>query len=156
MDIRSLLEGMMIRARLANLAGKTFGGKRDLFKALGYQRELQPQDYRSRFRRNGVAFRVVAAPPVACWRGGADVIEDDDPNFITDFEQAVIDLDRRVQLWKSLQKVDVLGRIGRYGVLFLGLPGRAQPARDEGRESDGPALHPRAARRGRAGAALRG
>lgn len=129
MSLRTLVEGMMIRARFANLAGKTYNGCRDLYRALGYKRDLLPIDYRNRFDRNEVAWRIVTAAPAACWRGGAEIIEDEDPDFVTDFEQAVIDLDKRVGIWPNLLQVDVLSRIGRYGVLFLGLPGElSQPA----------------------------
>lgn len=113
------------RARFANLAGYTFAGARNLYKVLGYSRQLFPQDYRSRFRRNEVANRIVKARPNATWRGGAQIVEDDDPakENRTDFEQAFIDFDNRVKFWDNLRKADILAGLGRYGILLFGAPG---------------------------------
>lgn len=122
--LRDALEGLAVRAKLANIAGHTFGHKRDLYKALGYKRELEPLDYRSRYRRNEVANRIVKAAPKATWRGGCDIVEDENLEVVTAFEQACIDLDQRLKFWKRLYQVDVLSRIGRYGVLLIGAPGR--------------------------------
>ena len=87
-QIRALASDLASRAGLASLAGLTFGGARDLYQALGYQRKLLPQDYRDRYKRNGIAARVVEAFPKATWRGGAELIEDEDPTETTDFEPA--------------------------------------------------------------------
>jgi hypothetical protein len=111
------------RSRLANVAGHTYGGSRNLYTALGYQRQLQPVDYRSRYRRNEVANRIVTAMPKATWRGGCDVVEDADIDNVTPFEQAVIDLDTRLHFWDRLYRADKLSRIGRYAALVIGGPG---------------------------------
>lgn len=126
MGLRTALEGLMVRSRLANIAGFTFGGKRDIYKALGYAREIFVQDYRSRFRRNEVANRIVKAAPKATWRSEATILEDEQLDNLTEFEQACIDLEQKLKFWKQLYKVDVLSRIGQYGVLLIGAPGRMQ------------------------------
>lgn len=112
------------RALIASRAGITFGGKRDLFEALGYKKLLTIQDdYRPRFERNGIASRVVTAKPRATWRGGVELIEDDDPKTVTDFEEQWAALDSRVQVIANLMKVDVLAGLGEYAVLLIGAPG---------------------------------
>lgn len=122
--MRALAEvALAFRARLANVAGKTFDGKRDAYKIFGYKRELFPTDYRSRYRRNAVANRIVKALPNATWRGGADIVEDEDPDTVTPFEQAVIDLDKRLKIWDKVKRADVLAGIGRYAVLLMVAPG---------------------------------
>lgn len=123
MEFRQLVSSLFWRSRLANIAGRTFGGARDLYKALGYKRVLEPWDYRSRYRRNAVANRVVKALPKACWRGGAEIIEDDDPNNETEFERAWFDLERRLKIWTVLQRADILAGIGRYAIILIGAPG---------------------------------
>jgi hypothetical protein len=123
MSFRTLASQLAFRSRLANIAGFTFGGKRDLYRAFGYKRELFPSDYRSRYERNEVAFRIVSAFPEACWRGGAEVIEDESLDRVTSFEQAVIDLDNRLKLWDALRRTDELSGIGRYAILVLMAPG---------------------------------
>jgi hypothetical protein len=109
--------------RFAELAGVTYGGKRDTFKALGYKKIILPPDYRARFNRNEVANRVVKALPEATWQGGGEVWEDDDPNTVTDFEQAFDDFNKRFKLWPLFRRADILSRIGRYAVIVIGAPG---------------------------------
>jgi hypothetical protein len=68
------------------MASVTFGGKRNVmlnFRTLGYKERLYVEDYRARFARNEVANRVVKALPKATWKGGADIIEDEDPTTET-------------------------------------------------------------------------
>lgn len=111
------------RAALAVRAGVTFGGKRDTYKALGYERVLLPKDYRARYRRGGVAARVVEALPKATWRGGAELIEDQDPTTTTEFEEAFVELDNRLGIWAVCMRADVLAGLGNYSVILLGAPG---------------------------------
>lgn len=123
MDFRTLVSSLFWRGRLANTAGRTYGGERNLYKALGYKRELFPEDYRSRYRRNAVANRVVKALPKATWRAGAEIVEDDDPNSETPLEAAWFDLEQRLKLWTVLQRADILAGIGRYAIILIGAPG---------------------------------
>lgn len=129
---RALVEAAIsLRDRLMNIAGITFDGQRNLYKALGYKRRLAPMDYRSRFNRNAVANRVVKALPKATWRGGAEIIEDEDPTTETAFEAAVADLDKRLStndglgIWAALQQADTLAGIGRYAIIMIGAPGKS-------------------------------
>lgn len=111
------------RADLARLAGKSFGGRRDLYEALGYDRELDVDKYRDRYKRNGVAKRIVEAAPKATWRGGVELIEDEDPEISTPFEKAFTELDKRLHVWAVLCRVDILAGIGRYAGILIGAPG---------------------------------
>lgn len=111
------------RSRFANVAGITFGGKRDLYEALGYQRQLFPMDYRSRYNRNGVAARIVECKPQDTWRGGGQLMENDDPSTDTPFETAWDELNKRLRVWPLFEKVDILAGIGRYAIIVLGAPG---------------------------------
>lgn len=122
-NFKVLANALISRGQLANIAGLTFGGKRNLYEALGYPRLIFPADYRSRFRRNAVAARIIEAKPQSTWRGGGEVIEDAQPDTNTAFEQAFFDLDRRLKLWSMFQRVDTLAGFGRYGILFYGAPG---------------------------------
>lgn len=123
MNIRNLVGILTGRGRFANTSGRMFGGKRDLYKTLGYINEPLPSDYRSWFKRSEICNRVVKAAPIATWRGGCDIVEDDDPDTITPFEQAVIDLDARLKMWDKIKRADILSGVGRYGVLVYGAPG---------------------------------
>lgn len=121
---RSAIAGIAsFRDAMVNVASILFGGKRDLYKAFGYKRYLTAVDYRSRYRRNAIANRVVKALPKATWRGGAEVVEDEDPETETAFEQAFMDMDARLNIWDAFEKADILAGIGRYAVIFIGAPG---------------------------------
>jgi len=124
MNLRSLVASVISsRARLASLAGLTYGGKRDIFAVCGYDRVLVPQMYRDRYRRNAVAGRIVEAKPQATWRGGAEVIEDEDPDTFTEFEQEWELLETRLKIWSVLQRADIVSGLGQYGVILIGAPG---------------------------------
>jgi hypothetical protein len=114
----------MSRIGFAMRAGITFGGSRDLYSALGYTRDLTARDYRDRYRRGGIAARVVEALPKATWRGGAELVEDQDPTIDTAFEDAWNALNRRLNAWSAFRRVDVLAGLGRYAILLIGAPGK--------------------------------
>lgn len=111
------------RSAIARMAGLTYGGDRDMYNALGYKRVLTPADFRARMRRNAVANRIVNSLPMATWRGGCEIIEDEDPETVTTFEQAVIDLDKRLKIWDKFLRADKLAGLGRYSVILIGAPG---------------------------------
>lgn len=109
------------RLDFARRAGKTFGGKRDLYEVLGYQRNLDPGDYRQRYERDGVAGRIVDTYADATWRTGGAVTDDETPESDTEFERAWAALDERLQIWPTFQTVDRLAGLGEFAVLLLGV-----------------------------------
>ena len=118
------LSNMVERVRLLNQTGRTFSGNRDLYQALGYKRDLNLEDYLHRYKRNSVAGAIVDAFPKGTWRGAAvELIENPDPDTWTPFEQAWWDLSRRLKIWPTLMKADILSGLGRYSVVLLGAPG---------------------------------
>lgn len=119
-----LATSLMNRSRFGLGGGITFGGKRDLYEALGYQRFLTVNDYRARYARNGVAARIVEAKPQDTFRGGGDLIETQDVSVVTQFEDAWYDLDRRLRVWPTFQRADILSGLGQYAIILLGAPGK--------------------------------
>ena len=115
---------LVSRSQLGAAAGITYGGKRDLYQALGYKRLLFPADFRQRFDRNAVAARIIEAKPQATWRGGGVIIEDETPDIETDFEKAFEALNRRLKIWKVFQQVDILAGMGHYAIILIGAPGK--------------------------------
>jgi hypothetical protein len=105
------------------LAGITFEGARDLFISLGYKRQLRPLDYVTRYQRDALASRIVEALPKDTWRAGGELIEDDNPDKMTAFEQAWEDLARRLQVWPTFLRADILAGLGRFSVILIGVPG---------------------------------
>ncbi len=118
------VSAVVTRARLAGSAGLSFDGKRDLFKILGYHKDITPANYRDRFERNGIATRIVEAMPKATWHGSPEIIEDEDPEVTTEFEQTIIDFNKRLKLWAIMRRADILSGITRYGVILIGAPGK--------------------------------
>jgi hypothetical protein len=111
------------RLQFASLHGYGFEGKRDYYTALGYTRTITPELYWDRYRRNGVARRLVNALPNATWRSGADLVEDDNVDVVTPFEAAWIEFAARTRAWDRMRKGDILSQLGRFSVLLLGYPG---------------------------------
>jgi hypothetical protein len=124
--IRALASGLTSRAWLATKAGLSFGGKRDLYTTLGYPEQITLDQYWAMFERNGIAERVVSAMAEATWRGGGEVIENDETQDLTPFEQAFADLNKRLKLWSVFQRGDIVSGVGQYAVVVLGLPGRPE------------------------------
>lgn len=120
------------RAELAQAAGLSYGGKRDLYKALGYERDLTPKMYRERYERGGVAARLVDAYPKATWGAGGAVFDDEDPEVETKWERAFAEEAKRLKLWAVMLQLDICTRLGRFGALLVGtgdgFDGEANPA----------------------------
>lgn len=121
-----VLAEVLDRAGLSRMAGVTFGGARDLYAALGYERELTTKHYRQRYERGDISGRIVDAYPKATWREGAELIEDENPLVLTAFEEAWTALANRLQVWSVFTRADILAGLGRYAVILLGVPGELE------------------------------
>jgi len=123
-QLRSL-SALVSRLDFARRAGKTHGGNRDLYTALGYPRSLGIEDIRDEHRRGGIAKRLLEIYPKAAWAGGAAIVENPDPGEETVFETAVDSLFRRLKIWSRLTRADILSQFGHYSILLIGAPGAA-------------------------------
>ncbi len=124
LDFTSVL---LSRLNLANQAGKTFEGERDLYKTLGYKRTLRFQDYYDRYKRGGIARRIVNAYPNATWRNAPKIVSEDE-EFVRVWEE----LAERLKLFHYLNRLDTLSGIGTFGTLLIGTKSAAtlaQPIR---------------------------
>ncbi len=124
MGFRSLIGSIGARAEFASRTGMTFGGKRDLYKSLGYLRKITLEDYRGRYQRNAVAGRIVDAKPQDTWRSGFELLEDEDTENNTPFEQAWLDLDQQFSVTSLMQRLDTLAGLGHYGAMLIGAEGK--------------------------------
>jgi hypothetical protein len=121
-DFRAAASALLDRFRFFKQAGISFGGNRDTYQILGYERELTYQQYRERYARGGIAKRLVEAYPNATWRGGVELYEDEDPNIDTQFEAAWHDIEAQHNVWARLRAVDILSGLSTYAVLLIGAP----------------------------------
>lgn len=103
-----------------------------------------PWWFRELFEREPVAARVVQLMPKECWKVQPLVYESDDPDDETEFERAWDQLGQSLRgeacwysdekgspVWEYCKRADILSRIGRFGVMLLGI--------DDGRNLDQPA-----------------
>lgn len=118
--------------------------RRNLENDCGYPQAgvpLSSELIRNLYEREPIASRVVEVWPKECWQVSPILYEDDDPNTLTPFEQAVQDLNKTLRgqtyyagdsasegagdegspLWEYLSRADELSGIGRFGVILLGL-----------------------------------
>lgn len=114
------------RAALASELGQSWGDldEREYFDTLGYpvQEELGVDEFWLKYDRGDIAQTIVEAPAEATWHQIPDV-EDDDrdgDSDTTDFEADIRDLFDERDLLNAFKRLDILQRIGRYGVLFIG------------------------------------
>lgn len=123
-SIKQLLQTnsqLLNRLALQSATGVQFGGKRDLYEVLGYNKNPQFADYVSRFYRQDIAKRIISAYPDAIWMQVPKIVEDDDVQNETEFEKQFSDFARRSRLFHYLNRLDKLVGLGRYAVLLLGV-----------------------------------
>lgn len=92
-------------------------GKRDYNVLFGYGQDLEFEDYYGMWRRSGIANVVVSKVAKSCWR--------DMPKLMVGESQVLekeLTLLVNAGLLQALEKADVLNRIGRFSVLFIGIP----------------------------------
>lgn len=118
--LRAAASALVSRSKFTRGNGKTYDGKRDVDEALGYQQNLDAADYRLRYERNELAGCIVDCFPIACWRGGGELVEDDDPEKVTAFEEQFFELADRLEIWPRLMRSDILAGLGRYAIVVIG------------------------------------
>jgi hypothetical protein len=111
---------IVARAQLMARLGMQYGGSRDIYKALGYDLNLQFDDFLGRYTRQEIAKAIIDRPVKATWQGPLELVESEKSED-TEFEKAWENLNRKIGIKTRLTRIDKLTGIGRYGVLFLGL-----------------------------------
>jgi len=106
--------------------------------------------YKLLYNRESIATRVVQILPHESWKTTPEVIEDEDVENTTKFEEAWSQLNKDLRgtswlrdeesspIWEHLRRADVLSGIGHFGVLLLGIDdGQELRQPVEGIKSDG-------------------
>ena len=104
----------------SDLMRRVFDPRRDINDECGYPKTITIEQYKTMYEREGTATRVVSIFPEESWAEDPKVMEDDDTNE-TEFEKAWVDLERKLQLFSYMARIDELSGIGQYGILLLGL-----------------------------------
>ena len=114
------LNATLSRAALRQALGETYDGKRDVYRVLGYPKEITYKQYNDAYERQDIAQRIVDAKPDATWRGQPAVFDGDTEEDETEFTTAWADFAREKNIYHFFTRVDRVAGIGRYGVLYLG------------------------------------
>jgi phage-related protein (TIGR01555 family) len=108
------------RLKMFSQVGLQYGGDRDIYEALGYDRILDYTKFSGRYQRQDIAKAIIDRPVKATWRGGIQLLEAGDDKK-TPFEKTWEELDKSLKLHSKFVRLDKLSSIGYYGVLLLGL-----------------------------------
>lgn len=119
----ALKSALVDRLQFASRHGFTFDGKRNVNQALGYNDVITWQDYRDRYRRGGISKTIIEAYPDKTWGTGFTIVEDQDPEIVTDFEQQLLSLYSRLNLTSQFHRADIQCGVGLYSVLLIGVAG---------------------------------
>lgn len=125
---------LLSRLAFAQRAGFQYGSKRDIYEVAGYIAQGQEEfdDYWGFYDRNEIAGRIVDMAPKGTWKTPPEIVEPDvDPEKPTPFMADFSALAERLRLWHYFERADRLSRIGRYGVLFIGVPGEDMALKEE-------------------------
>lgn len=131
----SRLEELVLNARTLGREWLTnlFDPRRSLDDECGYPKSISPAAYQELYEREPIAARVVEVMAKESWQVQPSVYEDDDPGVTTEFEQAWLDLNKRLRgefswyadeesspIWEYLERADKTSGIGHYSIVILG------------------------------------
>jgi hypothetical protein len=130
------------RTTISRLAGQDTGTdpRRDIAEECGHPKtsQITVQDYQDLYDRNPIAKKANDLLPNHCWQVHPDVLEDEDPEKETAFEEAMLGLSDNLgeeeeshskdkegdPFWSYLQRADRLCGIGHYGTILIGVEGQ--------------------------------
>jgi hypothetical protein len=111
---------LLSRSKLGSFLGQTFGGDRDIYEVVGYQKTLQYEHFEAKYQRQDIAKRIVNAYPDATWRMEPEVYDTEEAKESV-FEKAWKALLEKVRVFSYLNRADKLAGLGRYSILLLGV-----------------------------------
>lgn len=109
---------LMTRVMMANMLGIQYDGKRDLYEALGYPKQITFEQYWSQYSRQDIAGAIINRPVQDTWKGDFSVFNPDDKNEA--LRKQFKELYKKLQLKDKFIRLDKLSSLGQYGVLLLG------------------------------------
>lgn len=124
-QLQLLSSVMTARLDLATRLGQSFSGKRDIYEALGYKKELDAPDFIQQWKRQDIARAVVDRPVKSTWQGNVYVSESTEEDE-TELEKEYKKLDKKLGLKTMFMRLDRLSQLGRYAVLLLGFDDSSQ------------------------------
>lgn len=122
-ETRLMMKNAVVAMQSANDRFTRFGsannGFETLEKALGYPDTLSYSDYLTRYRKQDIAHRVIKSPVALTWSQDPEISQSDTEE--TPFEEEWLRLEEDLSLLYKFSKADLLGQIGHYSALYLGM-----------------------------------
>lgn len=119
------------RMAWARLLGTSYGGERDLYKALGYPKEIKFEQYLAQYKRQDIAKAVVNRPIQQTWKGAVVVHDPEDTSAKEGtLWKMWVQLERKFKLKSKFTQADKLAQLGRYSVIVLGFSDVKNTAED--------------------------
>lgn len=129
-----------LRGQFGSFLGLSPDGKRDTYDIYNYPKSLSGDTgFRQMYqysRRQGVANRITWGLSKRCWRDGFEIYDSSEE----DAKQVLVDevqMLKRAGFVKKIEQADILNRIGRFSVLFVGVPDGKDPSEPLDRTSLG-------------------
>ena len=129
-------EGRESLASILREQGSQYNGRRQLYEALGYEKDPQWEHYYAKYDRGGIATAIVDKPVKDCW-GDTPIIHDkvdEDNDQSTAFEEAVENFFEgegiRGSPLEMLETLDRMARLGEFALLFYGFNDEAVSSGD--------------------------
>jgi hypothetical protein len=127
------LSTLVRRRDIMRRSRQTYEGDRDLYEAVGLVWQLLYEHYFARYRRQGIAKRIVNLPVGASWRKKPEVSEVGDFDQPTEFEEAWAELLNSRRIWHYMARLDRIATLGEFGVLLIGFDDNRDLEREVGR-----------------------
>ena len=145
----AVMNAIYSRSRFMLSRGGRYDGEADPRRNIGAEcgwpaaEDVTPEAMGDMYDRFAVAARVNDLFPEECWQVTPKIYEDEDPQALTPFEEALDDLAKQLRgesfyegeegnpLFEHLLRMDRLCSVGSYGVMLLGL--------DDGKDLNEPA-----------------
>lgn len=122
-DIRTVSRRM-----LGFTHGETHDQGRDLYKVYGYTRDRTFLGYFNVYRFQDIAARIIDVVPRSCWRDGAKLMIGEDEQLA----EEMLVLRKKAKMFGACEKADKLNRLGRFSVLYVGVPDGRDPSQPLG------------------------
>lgn len=137
-NAQSLSRTASFANRIGNMLGISKNGERDIYDIYGYPKTLSgEQGFTLMFQyasRQGVANRVTYGIAHSCWRDGFTILEDSDDDD-SERLQDELQLLKDAEFVQKLERSDILNRIGRFSLLYVGVPDGMEPSDPLGKAS---------------------
>ncbi len=121
----ALAERLLLDRVLGNTYAHSHSSSRDYYDVLGYPENITLDNYRSMFERDGMADRIVEFPAKETWRDFPSILDGDNKDAVdrTPFTDAVKAFVQKTNLYHYCKRLDILSRLGRFGILVIGVRG---------------------------------